>query len=72
MDLSYKEKSLIASLGVTLLVFGWYFHTIFSNLTLIENQKPNLNLLIYSVVLIVILKIIIHSFLTSRNSDVVQ
>ena len=25
MDMSYKEKSLLASLGATLLVFGWYF-----------------------------------------------
>ena len=31
MDMSYKEKSLLASLGATLLVFGWYFYQVFSN-----------------------------------------
>jgi|TARA_B100001750_G_C15267054_1_gene475609 hypothetical protein len=72
MDFSYKEKSLIASLGVTLLVFGWYFYAIFSNLTLIENQQLNLNLLIYAIILIVILEIIIHSFLAIRNRNYVE
>ena len=38
MDFSYKEKGLIASLGVALLIFGWYFYGAFSNLKL--NLEP--------------------------------
>ena len=34
MDYSFKEKSIVASLGVTLLIFGWYLYDAFSNLSL--------------------------------------
>jgi hypothetical protein len=39
MEFSNKEKGLIASLGVTLLVFGWYFYGSFTNLRLSAEQR---------------------------------
>tara|TARA_B110000305_G_C19236883_1_gene537959 strand:+ start:121 stop:612 length:492 start_codon:yes stop_codon:yes gene_type:complete len=69
MDLSYKEKSLLASLGITLLMFGWYFYTIFSNLTLIESQQGYVSSIIYAVVLYIILEIIVQSFLAIKNRN---
>ena len=34
MNMSFKEKSLIASLSTTFLIFGWYLYGAFSNLPL--------------------------------------
>ncbi len=67
MDFSFKEKSIIASLGATLLIFGWYFYHVFANLTLTVNQQLNVSDLIGAVILIVILEIVIQSFIAMRN-----
>ena len=65
MNMSYKEKSLIASMGVTLLLFGWYFYGAFSNLSL--NQEPQLSTIIALIVLVIISEGIIQSFLALKN-----
>ena len=68
MDMSYKEKSLLASLGATLLLFGWYLYGAFSSLAL----NPELPGFIEFIVLIagfVILEAIIQSFLAIKNKS---
>ena len=66
MDFSYKEKGLIASLGVALLIFGWYFYGAFSNLKL-NPEPPGFVEIIVLIVLIVFLESIIHSLLSFKN-----
>ena len=66
MDFSYKEKGLIASLGVALLIFGWYFYVAFSNLKL-NPEPPGFVEIIVLIVLIVFLESIIHSLLSFKN-----
>ena len=67
MSMSYKEKSLIASMGVTLLLFGWYFYGAFSNLSL--NQEPQLSTIIVLIVLVIISEGIIQSFVALKNKS---
>ncbi|MFT6093996.1 MAG: small-conductance mechanosensitive channel [Pseudohongiellaceae bacterium] len=69
MDFSFKEKSVIASLVVTLLIFGWYFYYVFSNLTLTANEALSVTDLIGILILIVILEIVIHSFIAKREKN---
>ena len=66
MDFSYREKSLIASLGVTLLIFGWYLYGAFSNLPL-NPELPGFVEIIILLVLIAVLESIIQSFLSIMN-----
>lgn len=69
MDLSYKEKSLMASLAATLLVFGWYFTHFFSSPSAWGNDAFTFADLLTPIVLVVILEIIIQSFLAGANKQ---
>ncbi|MDG1441096.1 MAG: hypothetical protein P8R02_00260 [Pseudomonadales bacterium] len=66
--MSYKEKGLIASLGVTLLIFGWYFYGAFSNLSL-NPEPPRLGAIIILIVLVIISEGIIQSFVALKNKS---
>jgi|TARA_B100001105_G_scaffold125461_1_gene100473 hypothetical protein len=68
MDFSYKEKGLIASLGVTLLVFGWYFYGSFTNLKL-SPEPPGFVEIIILIVLIAVLESIIQVFVSFKNKS---
>ncbi len=68
MDISYKEKGLIASLGVTLLIFGWYLYGAFSNLSL-NPEPPGFIEIIILIILVVVLESIIHSFVALKNKS---
>ena len=68
MNLSYKEKGLIASLGVTLLIFGWYLYGAFSNLSL-NPEPPRLGAIIILIVLVIISEGIIQSFVALKNKS---
>ena len=68
MNMSYKEKSLIASLGVTLLIFGWYLYGAFSNLSL-NPEPPRLGAIIILIVLVIISEGIIQSFVALKNKS---
>jgi hypothetical protein len=68
MDFSYKEKGLIASLGVTLLIFGWYFYGAFTNLKL-NPEPPGFVEIIIPIVLIAVLESIIQVFLSFKNKS---
>jgi hypothetical protein len=69
MDFSFKEKSIIASLVITLLMFGWYFYQVFSNLTPSANAPLSVRDLVGTLVLIVILEIVIQSFIAIKNKS---
>ena len=68
MEFSNKEKGLIASLGVTLLVFGWYFYGSFTNLRL-SAEPPGLVEFIILIVLIAVLESIIQVFVSFKNKS---
>jgi hypothetical protein len=68
MDFSYKEKGLIASLGVTLLIFGWYFYGTFTNLEL-NPEPPGFVEIIILIVLIAVLESIIQVFVSFKNKS---
>ena len=68
MDFSNKEKGLIASLGVTLLVFGWYFYESYTNLTL-SPEPPGFVEIIILIVLIAVLESIIQVFVSFKNKS---
>ena len=68
MDFSYKEKGLIASLGVTLLIFGWYLYGAFSNLSL-NPEPPGFGEIITLIVWVAVLEIIIQGILASKNKS---
>ena len=68
MDFSYKEKGLIASLGVTLLVFGWYFYGSFTNLKL-NPEPPGIVEIINLIVWINVLESIIQAFVSFKNKS---
>ena len=68
MDFSYKEKGLIASLGVTLLIFGWYFYGTFTNLKL-NPEPPGFAEIIILIVLIAVLESIIQMFVSFKNKS---
>jgi hypothetical protein len=68
MDFSYKEKGLIASLGVTLLIFGWYFYGTFTNLKL-NPEPPGFVEIIILIVLIAVLESIIQMFVSFKNKS---
>ena len=68
MNMSYKEKSLIASLGVTLLLFGWYLYGAFSNLSL-NPELPGFIEIIILIVWVVVLESIIQSFIAIKNKS---
>ena len=69
MDMSYKEKSLLASLGATLLVFGCYFYKVFSNQMFNIGQEFTFNDIFKPIILFVVLEIIIQSFLAGKNKE---
>ena len=69
MDMSYKEKSLLASLGATLLVFGWYFYQVFSNQIFNIGHEFTFNDIFKPIILFVVLEIIIQSFLAGKNKE---
>lgn len=66
MDLSYKEKALIASLGVTVLIFGWYLYGAFSTLSL-DPTAPGLVEIIVLIVWVVAFEATIQGVLAFRN-----
>ena len=68
MNMSYKEKSLIASLGITLLIFGWYLYGAFSILSL-NPELPGLVEIIILIVWVVVLESIIQSFIAIKNKS---
>ena len=68
MDFSYKEKGLIASLGVTLLVFGRYLYSAFSNLS-VSLEPPGFGEIIILIILVAVLESIIHGFLVLKNKS---
>jgi hypothetical protein len=68
MDMSYKEKSLLASLGATLLLFGWYLYGAFSILPL-NPELPGFIEFIILIVGFIILEAIIQSFLAIKNKS---
>ena len=68
MDFSKKEKGLIASLGVTLLIFGWYLYGAFSNLSL-NPEPPGFVEIIILIIWVVVLESIIQGFLASNNKS---
>ena len=69
MDYSFKQKSVTSSLVVTVLIFGWYFYHVFSNLTLTLNEQLNASDLIMVIILITVLQVIIQSFIAIRNRN---
>ena len=69
MDMSYKEKSLLASLCATLLVFGWYFYQVFTNQMFNIGYEFTFNDIFKPIILFVVLEIIIQSFLARKNKD---
>ena len=66
--MSYMEKSLIASLGITLLIFGWYLYGAFSILSL-NPELPGLVEIIILIVWVVVLESIIQSFIAIKNKS---
>ena len=68
MDFSYKEKGLIASLGVTLLIFGWYLYGAFSKLSL-NPEPPGFVEIIILIVWVAVLESIIQGFLALKNKS---
>jgi len=68
MDYSFKEKSIIASLGVTLLIFGWYLYGAFSNLSL-NPELPGFVEVIILIVWVAVLEILIQGILAKRNKS---
>ncbi len=68
MNMSYMEKSLIASLGITLLIFGWYLYGAFSILSL-NPELPGLVEIIILIVWVVVLESIIQSFIAIKNKS---
>ena len=68
MNMSYKEKSLIASLGVTLLIFGWYLYGAFLKLSL-NPEPPGFGAIIILIVLVIISEGIIQSFVALKNKS---
>ena len=68
MDFSNKEKGLVASLGVTLLVFGWYFYESYTNLTL-SPEPPGFVEIIILIVLIAVLESLIQVFVRFKNKS---
>ena len=66
MNMSFKEKSLIASLSTTFLIFGWYLYGAFSNLPL-NPELPGFVEIIILLVLVAVLESIIQSFLSIMN-----
>jgi len=68
VNMSYKEKSLIASLGITLLIFGWYLYGAFSILSL-NPELPGLVEIIILIVWVVVLESIIQSFIAIKNKS---
>ena len=67
MNFSYKEKSLITSLVVTLLIFGWYFFGVFSNITETPSEQFDFNDVIRVIILIAILEGIIKWFFSKKD-----
>ena len=68
MDYSFKEKSIIASLGVTLLIFGWYLYGAFSNLSL-NPELPGFVEVIILIIWVAVLEILIQGILAKRNKS---
>ena len=68
MDFSYKEKGLIVSLGVTLLIFGWYLYGAFSKLSL-NPEPPGFVEIIILIVWVAVLESIIQGFLALKNKS---
>lgn len=69
MNLSLKEKGLLASLVVTLLVFGNYFINVFNNLRSDGADSIGLSGIITVIVLVIILEAIIHGFLNIDGEE---
>ena len=67
MNFSYKEKSLITSLVVTLLIFGRYFFGVFSNVTATPSEQFDFSDVIRVIILIAILEGIIKWFFSKKD-----
>ena len=73
MDLSFQEKSIIGSLLITILLFGWYFLQVFEVLTggSSESAAALPFILIGVIVAVVIIEVVYHVLiaLASRPED---
>lgn len=67
MSLSYKEKGLLGSLVVTLLVFGWYLYGAFAGLSL-NPQPPDVSSIVALLIWFCIFEAILRGFLAIGNS----
>lgn len=67
MDLSFKEKSLIVSLLLTLLIFGYYFIGVLSNHG--EGRHADFDDIIRIIIVFVVLEAVIHTFLASIDKS---
>jgi len=74
MEFSYKEKSLIASLIVTLYIYGDYFYSIFSELFTSPVQIQNIGNIYVPIILTIILEAIIQSSLalSTRSNELMD
>ena len=68
MNMSFKEKSLIASLSTTFLIFGWYLYGAFSNLSS-NPEPPGFVEIIILIVWVAVLESIIQGFLALKNKS---
>ena len=68
MNMSFKEKSLIASLSTTFLIFGWYLYGAFSNLPL-NPELPGFVEIIILIIWVAVLESIIQGFLALKNKS---
>ena len=69
MNFSYREKTLITSLIVTLLIFGWYFGGVFSNVTAIPGEQFKFSDLVLVIILVAMLEGITASFFRISDED---
>ena len=67
-DFSYREQGLIASLFVTLIVFGGYFYSAFTKLAL-NPAMPSIAELIFVVILVIVFESIMHIFIRLKNTS---
>ena len=68
MSLSYKEKCLLGSLAVTLLIFGWYLYGAFAHLS-VNPEPPEVSSIIALIVWFGVFESIIRGFLAIESSE---
>ncbi len=66
MDVSFKAKSLVVSLILTLAIFGWYLVAVFSSFPL-DQEPPSFVTLLVLVVWFAVFESLIHSLLAIKH-----